>query len=201
MSRKPIKALIVAAYHKELAPFCRLGSKHFVIKRDVAYLAAGIGPVAAAFGLTHFLEDYRPEMIVGIGTAGVINPKLKIGDVVVGKLISPNSAQKIISTISRPLCPFCPHSPEWPQVNIFAPQEISRTEAQRMRLQKAGYDVENLEAYAFAFVAKIFRVPFVSLLGLTNHVGPKGHEEWVRNEKKMCQKLDREIKKQANLLK
>jgi len=71
----------------ELKPFVTLGRKYLAIKNETAYLAAGVGPVAAAFGLTHFLEDYRPDSIVVIGTGGVIDvDNFKIGDVVVALL-------------------------------------------------------------------------------------------------------------------
>lgn len=195
MSPRKIRLLIVAAYAKELASLCCLGSRHFVIKDDVAYLAAGIGPVAATFGLTHFLEDYRPEKIIGIGTAGVINKKFKIGEIVTGKCVSTDTATNKNRTTLCPSCPLRPLSPAIASVNIFSPQEISKTEALRVQLARAGHDVENLEAYAFAFVAKKFRVSFVSLLGLTNYVGPKGHKEWKKNEQKVCHRLAKEIKK------
>lgn len=187
MPPEKIKLLVVAAYPPELKPFCSLGRRHFVIKKNIAYLAAGIGPVAATFGLTHFLEDYRPEKIIGIGTAGVIR-KFKIGEIVVGK--------KVFNGSSLPLS-LDPSSQrergKFPHVNIFAPQEVSRTEEQRVQLEQSGYDVENLEAYAFAFVAKKFRIPFVSLLGLTNFVGPKGHKEWKKNEQKVMYKLAKQV--------
>ncbi len=195
MSRDRIKLLIVAAYSKELAPLCRLGTKHFLIKKDIAFLAAGIGPVAAAFGLTHFLEDYRPERIIGIGTAGIINPKLKIGDVVIGKSISIDPRNHEVSVAGKPCCIATSSQHRHVDtstrrhVSIFAPQDISNTETRRLQLVQAGHDVENLEAYAFAFVAKKFRIPFVSLLGLTNHVGPQGHAEWAKNERQVCERL------------
>lgn len=203
MSCQKLRLLIVAAYAKELAPLCRLGSKHFVIKKNVAFLAAGIGPVAAAFGLTHFLEDYRPKLIIGIGTAGIINSKYKIGEVVVGKKVSVES--KVFKKGST-FCPPCSLSlpraqsrgllcPELPSVSIYAPQEVSKTEVCRAQLAKTGHDVENLEAYAFAFVAKKFKIPFISILGLTNRVGPMGHVEWVRNEGRVCKKIALAVKK------
>ena len=190
-----IKFLVVAAYPKELAPLCRLGSKHFIIKKNTAFLAAGIGPVAAAFGLTHFLEDFRPERIVGIGTAGIINKKFKKGDVVVGKFVAAESGSPKKKATLCPTGSLSPRCPTLSHVSIYAPQEISKTEELRTQLAKAGFDVENLEAYAFAFVAKKFKIPFVSILGLTNHVGSKGHVEWVRNEELLCKKIAQEIKK------
>ena len=96
---KTIKTLIVAAHASELKPLISLGKRHFVINGNTAYLSAGIGPVAAAFGLTHFLEDFAPNNIIAIGTAGVINKKIfKIGDVVCAKSVTTVSGLAAVYT-------------------------------------------------------------------------------------------------------
>lgn len=200
MPKKKIKYLIVAAYAGELSPFCTMGKRHRLVKKESAYLAAGIGPSAAAFGLTHFLEDYQPELIITLGTAGIINTKkLKIGDIAIATKAGVDSGAKDVFTpkpcatiywqIPKGRLSYNTSLPLRNPVSVFCPQEISCTEAKRRVLARAGYDAENLELYAFAFVAQKFKIPMVSLLGLTNTIGPKAHAEWVKNEETVVERL------------
>ncbi|MBF0105506.1 MAG: hypothetical protein HQM16_09295 [Deltaproteobacteria bacterium] len=222
------KFLVVAAYSNELNPLCKMGKKDVVAKKDITFLAAGIGPVAAACGLARFLTPCRPQMIISIGTAGIINKRLGIGDVVLVKKAGVFSGQRDVYA-PQPLKAIChnPHKAEnttradtmqklMPKrvektfqgfnttsgvknqiknlinaesVTVFCPQEISKSEDKRRLLLKEGYDAENLEAYAFAHVAGCFKVPIISLLGLTNSVGPSGHNEWLKNEARVCAKM------------
>lgn len=191
-----MKTLIVASYARELKPLVSLGRRHFVIKGDVGYLAAGIGPVAATFALTHFLEDFQPAQIIALGTAGIIQSgDFAIGDLVLAHSVAMNgglSDSYVPAPISGLEC-----SPKkvrdqyagLPRVSVFSSSEITKTERRRLELCQTGFAVENLEAYAYAFVAKKFRIPCAIVLGLTNHVGPKAHKEWRKNEKRVVEKL------------
>ena len=176
--------LIVAAYGPELKSLVSLGRKHAVIKDGVAYLQAGIGPVAATFGLTHFLENYRPERIVAIGTAGTFNAKhFPVGTIVQAKSVSMVShVPGMYACKDSPLlCKEGLGEVDLPFVRVYAPQEIT-SDAKRATQLAKHYDVEHLESYAYAFVANKFKIPLQITLGLTNVVGPKGHEQWKKNE-------------------
>ncbi len=50
----------------------------------VVLLRSGIGKVAAALSTTLLLERFQPRYVVNIGSAGGFDPKLKVGDVVIG---------------------------------------------------------------------------------------------------------------------
>jgi nucleoside phosphorylase len=183
-----ISTLIVGANAAELAPFFagkapNISRRHFVIRGDFAYLAAGIGPVAATFGLTHFLEDYRPRQIIAIGTAGAINTeKLAIGDVLVTKSVSTNAKLADVYT-PRLQCATIKLKATMQKGTIkygsvFCPQDITCTESRRAALARAGHDAENLESFAYAFVAQRFLIPCTIYLGISNNVGERAHAEW-----------------------
>jgi len=201
---KKLKTLIVAAYKEELKHFCSLGRKHFLVQDNVAYLSAGIGPVAATFGLTHFLEDYRPELIVSLGTTGATHSRLAIGDIVCAQVVSTDSGFHDVYSIKKTATlhhstnsrghKYTKKLKDINSVSVFCPQEISKTSERGEALAKAGFDVENLEAFAFAFVAKKFRIPLISLLGITNYVGPKAHLQWKKNEEKVCRKISKIVR-------
>lgn len=202
MKPKNIKHLIVAAYHRELSPLCAMNHSHLRFKGDSAYLAAGIGPVAAAFGLTHFLEDYRPQCIIALGTAGTFDSvKAPVGSVVLAKSVSIASGLASLYTVgpkssirlSRPTGQYAKYLQKFNRVSVYAPQEITKCDGLATELSSS-HDVENLELMAFAFVAQKFKLPLISILGITNSVGRLGHEQWCQNEKSVLKSLAMTIK-------
>jgi purine-nucleoside phosphorylase len=196
MKPKPIQTLFLAAHASELKPLVDLGRKHLLLEGETAFLAAGVGPVAATFGLTHFLEDYRPKQIIAVGTAGVINEKnFKIGDVVVAK--SAGTASGFASVYTPKLQPqkiVISVGAGFKAARIYSPQEITRDENWQGLLSKR-YDVEHLESFAFALVAKKFRIPIRIFLGLTNVIGPQAHAQWLKNREVLIKKTCLAIKK------
>ncbi|EKT54208.1 5'-methylthioadenosine/S-adenosylhomocysteine nucleosidase [Providencia sneebia] len=50
---------------------------------DVALLKSGIGKVAAAVGTTLLLELFKPDVVINTGSAGGLDPRLNVGDIVV----------------------------------------------------------------------------------------------------------------------
>ncbi len=57
----------------------------YVTKKNEYYLLnSGIGKVNAAITTTLLIEQYKPDLIISIGTAGGVNKALEIGDLVVG---------------------------------------------------------------------------------------------------------------------
>ena len=192
--REKLKRLIVAAHSSELLPLIDLGRKHFEIKNGVAYLAAGIGPVAATFGLTHFLEDFQPERISAIGTAGIINTDLlKIGDLVSASAVGTASGLKAVYTPKpQPQRYNLNAKSGWKKAKIYAPQEITRN-PEHIKTLKKKFDVEHLESFAFAFVAKRFRTPLDILLGLTNVIDENAHKDWFNNQERLIKKLCKRV--------
>ncbi|MFQ3547136.1 MAG: 5'-methylthioadenosine/adenosylhomocysteine nucleosidase [Termitinemataceae bacterium] len=51
--------------------------------RAVVVLRCGIGKVQAAIGATLLIDHYKPKAVINTGSAGGINPNLRVGDVVV----------------------------------------------------------------------------------------------------------------------
>ena len=70
---KKLKTLIMAAYHKELKPFCAISDTNFIIKNNIAYFTSCVGAVPATYHLTQFLTKFKPSFIISLNTAGIIN--------------------------------------------------------------------------------------------------------------------------------
>lgn len=201
MTRKKIKNLIVTAYAPELSPCVDLGRTYKKILGDTAYLSAGIGPVPATFGLTHFLEDYDPEQIFALGTAGCIeNSDIQIGDLVSVASVG-TQGRNMPGEGWETFCPQLQISKlnvptftgsiflDLPRVSVFAPQEISQSKNWSEILKSQSYAVEHLESFAYAFVAQKFKVPLTIILGITNYIGPEATQQWKQNESALMKKI------------
>ncbi|MBU0506529.1 MAG: hypothetical protein ABII18_11640 [bacterium] len=197
---KKLKTLIVSAYHKELKPFCNLNIKNPIIKDNIAYFTSRVGAVPATYHLTQFLTKFKPSFIISLNTAGIINStKLTIGDVVLAKTLTPcshlkevYSPQLIKSIKTKPrkhLEELGLYMPKLKTVNVFCPQDISASTRLKRELLSVGHDVETMEAYAYHYVARQFNIPIISILGLTNTIGPKAHNEWRDHEEWVCEKM------------
>ena len=67
--------------------------------------------------------------------------------------------------------------------DVATPLAITKAAALARRLARAtGAAVENLEAFGVARAAHRAGVPFGAVLGVSNRVGPRAHEEWVRHQ-------------------
>ncbi|HLD44101.1 MAG TPA: hypothetical protein VJC18_01595, partial [bacterium] len=188
----------------ELKHFIKLGKKNPVLIKLADFFASGIGPVAAAYGLTRYLCQHKPDLIITGNTAGIINSKkFAVGDLVLAKTITPCARSKesfcpsiikpIVAVPNKVIRHFQLTMPKIKTASVFCPQEISCSLSLGRRLKLAGFEVETLETYAYHHVAKKFDIPIVSFLGLTNLVGPNAHAEWKKNEAFVCQKLARVI--------
>lgn len=205
--KQDLDLLILAAHASELAPLIKLGRRHHTVKGGVGYLAAGVGPVAATFGLTHFLEDFSPMQIVAVGTAGVINTKkFKIGDIVTVQsagtesgfveCYTPNGNSPPAPLLLRKRGGLHPQGKlvrSAPLAKVYSPQEITRSPKWQKQLLKSGFDIEHLESFAFAFVAQKFRVPIAIFLGLTNVIDKNAHRDWVKNQAMVIEKICAQI--------
>lgn len=196
----------MAAYKNELQYLCPMGRRYLKIKNGNAYLCSGIGPTAASFGLTHFLEDYRPKLIISLGTAGIINSKKnKIGDIVCANSVSchTKTPHHLSSMTYKPITLNTPKalglylkgSLGINCVRAYGSQDITTSLKGCKQLEVQGYAIENMEAYAHAFVAQKFKIPHVALYGLTNIVGPKAHNQWQYNEAMVVKKLNKLVER------
>jgi adenosylhomocysteine nucleosidase len=52
---------------------------------QVVAVASGVGKVKAAASTQHLIDEFAPEAIICCGVAGALNPKLKIGDIVIAE--------------------------------------------------------------------------------------------------------------------
>jgi adenosylhomocysteine nucleosidase len=87
---------IIGAMEKELDLLCesmnkyetkKIGSFEFytgkIQNKDITLLRCGIGKVNAAVGCALLIQNFKPDCVINTGSAGGINPKLKMGDAII----------------------------------------------------------------------------------------------------------------------
>lgn len=97
-SMQSLRVLVLCAMPQEYANFmhvlgkevCASTVSHLTIgKSRVDCACTGIGMVNAAAATTRLIEQNKPDVIVNFGCAGAHDPKLKLGDVIVGSYACP----------------------------------------------------------------------------------------------------------------
>jgi len=87
---------VIAAMEKELSILCDAMGKFETTKigvfefftgkiegKDVTLLCCGIGKVNAAVGCAMLIQQFKPSCVINTGSAGGIDPSLKVGDAVI----------------------------------------------------------------------------------------------------------------------
>ncbi|MES1208647.1 MAG: phosphorylase [Pseudomonadota bacterium] len=191
--------LVVSAFEPELAPLRRLLARARIGPRDVACVPVGIGAVEAGVGAARAMNRFAPRMAVFIGTAGSYGARPAIGQAVIARRITlastaaargdgylPGALVNRATTDSKlraALSRASPAGARVPAADAAAPTAITRGAALARRLAvHTGAAVENLELFGVARAAHAAAVPFGAVLGISNRVGPRAHDEWRRHQ-------------------
>jgi hypothetical protein len=170
---------ILAAYAPELA---------FLKEQGLRAEAIGVGLLAATEGMQRVLNETTGPLLL-IGTAGVYAPNgIAIGDVVTAsrtRLVS--FGQEIPSAPEFGVTPVA----GFRQVMVNTTLGITTDDAIAAKLG-ANDCVEHMETYAAVRAAAHANRSLGVLLGITNHVGSSGREQWQKNEPDLAAKLARE---------
>jgi futalosine hydrolase len=160
----------------------------------------GVGLCEAAAGTARLIERQRPRAVVLVGTAGLYPGAdkdrgapagLTIGSAVLARTfhLASDSVARQAAYLPEPLPAEAASTPELlqevaaatslPIVDVACPIGITRAATLAQQLRKStGAALENLEGFAVARAAASAGVPFVALLGIANHVGPEGNQQW-----------------------
>ena len=148
----------------------------------------GVGPVAAALGASRWLERLQPQALLLAGTAGVYpGAGLALGSVaqVAGAMQLDAACElglaryPLFGQGERVLALPWPGGLPLAQVGCLwgltldADLALSLSQGHQIQL-------ENMEAFALGKAAQAFGLPWSAVLGVSNEVGPGGHEQWKR---------------------
>jgi len=154
---------------------------------EVPGIALGVGPLAAGVAAATWLAGVRPEAVVLVGTAGTYAGGPPIGAVVAADSLALASTAAALGLGYVPMGPGLLRADErllnlagLPRARVLTVAAIT-TDRPLAALYAREWEVEHMETYAVAYACAKAGVPCVALLGITNHVGPDAHREWLTN--------------------
>lgn len=187
-----MRLLVVAAWEPELARLrARLAAGPTPRDLDVVLDILGVGLVEAAIATTQCVVRHRPDAALLIGTCGAFaGAELALGTVIAGADVRLADATLALGTAALPE-PMPSHARFDPaicdalvaagarSVQIANTLAITTDDQLAARLAAGGYDVEHLEAFAFARACARVDVPCGAALAIANAVGSGGRAEWL----------------------
>lgn len=152
------------------------------LREEAAYLdgtvITGPGKARAAAGLARALTDQRPEEVVVVGTAGAVNPDLsgvlEIGTVSEHDLDVP-AIERLVGVDYGATMRLAPAGPHLGTGDVFVAGD--RAEA----LRNLGYDLVDMEGFAYAVVAQRFGVPIRIVKAVSDNADDAAFTTWRAN--------------------
>jgi nucleoside phosphorylase len=167
----------------------------------------GIGAIEAGIRLSEKLAREKYDKIIFLGTAGAY----KNSDLVIGDLISANSTIFVSGThlLGKAYFPELFKKEiqiestyfDFPQKKVATVMEITKNDelAEKISLEYS-LEVEHMEIFSLARVCERKNIEFSAYLGIANFVGKDSHKEWLENNEKVAENLQKYLLKHSNIL-
>lgn len=161
---------------------------------DVVVSKSGIGKVAASVSTTLLIEKYTPDCVINTGSAGGFDPKLNVGDVVIGSEVRHHDVDLTVFGYEIGQCAqmpaaYLPH-PELARVASEAAKNSSQdvqivkgliatgdsfmADPAKVEYARSNFPTMQaceMEAAAIAQTCHLFEVPFVVIRSLSDIAG------------------------------
>lgn len=161
--------------------------------KEIILLKSGIGKVNAAMSTAILLERYQPNIVINTGSAGGLNPKLNVGDIVISTNVCHHDVDATVFGYDFGQVPQMPKDYAADEKLVALAEEstnilkeisvtkgliasgdsfMSDPERVKMVAQKfPGLQAVEMEAAAIAQVAYQFHTPFVIIRSLSDIAG------------------------------
>ncbi|MCB1166532.1 MAG: hypothetical protein KDK33_10280 [Leptospiraceae bacterium] len=209
--------LIVGAFPPETSDLENLAGG------SVRVASTGIGPVDSLLGLEQLTREHNPDELLFLGSVGAYGPSRLSNQFVYCRdflFLEPaalrNQAKMVpaMRLIARsapgPLGESMVASEEFDRVwsnttaglslvqQEFIPERLAEIVPSMKEHSAPGWEqwpvVESLELFALARFCELHKIPFLSLLAVTNEVGPSGSEQWAQNHEALGKELQQKVR-------
>ena len=146
---------------------------------DYEVLHTGIGKVNASYGLTRYLNDNRPDIVINMGTAG--SRKHAGGTIVNPTSFVQRDMDVTVLGFEKFQTPFSndPVQIDYGESLTTAPQGICGTGDNFDASEAAAaFDVVDMEAYALALICQRQNVPFLCLKYVSDGADDDANQDW-----------------------
>lgn len=170
--------------------------------------ASGIGQKKAAEAAQHLIDAFAPKAILFVGTAGALNPDLKILDIVVGeRVIQPDRAKDTWFYSDPELMQLALRAAEEIDLGervktgsvLTVAQPVSDSRKKKMLRHTFSGDCVEMEGAAVAQVCRNFRLPFLLVRAITDFADEHITKDFQQYEFSACQDAARLILKMLSL--
>lgn len=150
----------------------------------------GVGKINATFALLKGIENYQPDLIINLGTAG--STKFKRAEVVCCSQFIQRDMDATALGFEKFATPF---SSEKTVLNAgialenFSIGICGSGDQFEMEHKNPEYNVIDMEAYALAFVSAREKIPFLCLKYISDGADGNAVQDWTHEVKKAAQKL------------
>jgi nucleoside phosphorylase len=192
--------LVLAAWPPELAHLqASLPDLPQGVRQRMTLCCVGVGMVEASIAAARLIDEHQPCAVLLVGTAGVypgqpvtlgLESAAIAGSIRLLPQILPGKHAFFPASVptearsSPALVRALRKASGLPCADVACPLGITATAVAAASAAKlSGCALENLEAFAVARAAAVAKLPFVAILGIANHVGPRGHREWEQHAK------------------
>jgi nucleoside phosphorylase len=162
------------------------------IKFPVNTLETGVGLVDSTISLTEKVVKHKPKIIIQVGSCGNLSG-CEVGSIIRSKsfrLFETGLKDKKVHIPDRMNIELSPTFQDHPWKNLKPAIVITSLGVSLFKHEEFDEpSVETMESFGLAKVANIFSIPFISILGVTNHVGPEGSTEWRKNWNEISHKV------------
>ena len=161
----------------------------------------GVGAITAAATTARLIAELKPKCVLFVGTCGAYDERLAIGDLIEVTEAVSISMEEVDGRAYRPSI----ECVRWPATFTFAqplalttctvavPVAISKTvEGAKLLAQTA--PAEHLEVTGVFAACHGAGVACGAVLGVADHVGPKAHQQWEANHKRVSDALIETLK-------
>ena len=182
-------------------------------KECIVVKSGGVGKVNAARTVQILINNYNPEYIINVGSAGALNKDLNIGDVVIGKNMVQydfdltafgrkkgeinnvgriiNADEKLINACENVINTAFENKENKVIIGTIATGDsfCTRIELKKEIIQEFRADCVEMEGAAIAQVCKLDNVPFVVIRSISDKVDGSNQiqfEEYLETASKNC---------------
>ena len=150
---------------------------------DMRVIYTGIGKINASYHALKGILDFKPELVINVGTAGSVNPQIVSGIHVVKSVIERDINAYPLAP--RGVVPFDKHSSEITSdigtVKVASGDSFV-TEVDPW-LMDNGVDLVDMELFAIAKVSEKMEVPWRSLKVVSDAANSDAHQDWQKSLK------------------
>jgi futalosine hydrolase len=193
--------LLCAATEFEIAPTKRYFEETPLKAHRLDFLITGAGLLPATYGLTRYLSNNKPDLVIQAGIGGSLDQKLNLGETFV--ILSDCIADSGVEEDNTFKTLFDLHLADanaypWSKGKLVNPSflllakttlplaegitvnEISTNETRiSYYKEKWNAQIESLEGAALHYVALQEKIPFLQMRSISNYIGERDKTKWV----------------------